>query len=81
MAQYNDTIPVSLVKGLGRFFYVVDPAETSYEHVEAVPEFYHQVSYERDIGQHAVLRKYINIFGGNNHEIHVTIEVSSRLIF
>lgn len=33
------------VKGIGRMFYIVDPAESTYERVEDVPKFYRQVCY------------------------------------
>lgn len=36
---------VDIFKGLGKFFYVIDPAETSFEDAHQVPNFFRQVSF------------------------------------
>jgi hypothetical protein len=44
MENETITIPNSIFKGIGRFFYVIDPEETSYYDENLVPEFFVQVS-------------------------------------
>lgn len=35
---------VEFVKGLGRMFYIVNPAETTFQHPQEVPKFFRNVS-------------------------------------
>lgn len=43
MLEFPDTFK-KLGKGLGQMFYIVSPAETSYEHLENVPKLFYHVS-------------------------------------
>ena len=47
-ASLVSLVHYDIVTGLGRLFYVVSPAETTFEKVEDVPDFVNKVIHDED---------------------------------